>query len=44
MDTPSIIIVAVYVIGFIVIIALLIYLIFRRIDITKKGDFEDRSN
>ncbi len=44
MDIPSMIILGIYSIGFLVVIFLLIYLIFRRIDIKKTEDFEDREN
>jgi len=44
MDTPSIIILSVYGFGFIVILAILIYLIFRRAKIKETEDFEDRDN
>jgi len=44
MDVPSIIILTIYGIGFLVVLALLIYLIFRRSKIKETEDFEERDN
>lgn len=44
MDMPGIIILSIYGIGFLILIALLIYLIFRRIRIKETEDFEKRDN
>jgi hypothetical protein len=44
MDTPSIIILSIYGFGFIAVLSILIYLIFRRVKIKETEDFEDRDN
>ncbi|WP_256367566.1 hypothetical protein [Lentimicrobium sp. S6] len=44
MEFSSIIILAVYGFGFITVIILLIYLLFRRIKIKETEDFEERDN
>lgn len=44
MEVSAILILGVYGFGFLIVIALLIYLIFRRIAIKKKEDFEKREN
>ena len=44
MDFPAMIILGIYGFGFLVIIILLIYLIFRRVNIKETEDFENREN
>jgi uncharacterized membrane protein len=44
MDTPAIVIMSLYGLGFIIMVILLIYLIFRRIHIKESEDFEKRNN
>jgi len=44
MEVSAVIILGIYGLGFLIVIALLIYLVFRRIEIKKKEDFEDREN
>jgi len=44
MDAPALAIISIYSFGFIVVIVLLIYLIFRRIRIKEQENFEKRDN
>jgi len=44
MELPAVIILGIYGFGFLVVITLLIFLIFRRIRVKKTEDFEDRDN
>lgn len=44
MDAPAIIILSIYAFGFLAIVIMLIYLIFRRARIKKQEDFEERDN
>lgn len=44
MKVSAILILGIYAFGFLIVLALLIYLIFRRIAIKKTEDFENRDN